>query len=147
MLARTFADDITQENNLLLYLEITQSLANYNTIREKLGGLQTYPEIGFVSEFEIQIETFNLKVVWENLYRRLTLIREFWKKSKVRDHHRACFAEKIQSAAMDQFVCVSVLWIFFPENTLGHGPKKWHIFFSAWHISSHIGICHLKFAP
>ena len=60
MLARIFADDITQENNLLLYLEITQSLANYNTIREKLGGLQTYPEIGFVSEFEIQVETFNL---------------------------------------------------------------------------------------
>ena len=49
MLARTIADDITQENNLLLYLEITQSLANYDTIRDKLGGLQTFPEIGFVS--------------------------------------------------------------------------------------------------
>ena len=50
MLARTIADDITQENNLLLYLEITQSLANYDTIRDKLGGLQTFPEIGLVSD-------------------------------------------------------------------------------------------------
>ena len=49
MLARTIVDDITQENNLLLYLEITQSLANYDTIRDKLGGLPIYPEIGFVS--------------------------------------------------------------------------------------------------
>ena len=32
--------------------------------------------------------------------------------------------EKIQSAALRRFVYVSVLWIFFPENTLGDGPKK-----------------------
>ena len=32
--------------------------------------------------------------------------------------------KKIQSAALRRFVYVSVLWIFFPENTLGDGPKK-----------------------
>ena len=49
--------------------------------------------------------------------------------------------KKIQSAALNQFVYVSVLWIFFPEITLGDGPKKWHIFFfsaaylpSYWHM-------------
>ena len=73
---------------------------------------------------------------------RLTLILESRKKSKTRDHHRACFAgKKNQSAALMRFLYVSVLWIFFPENTLGHGLKKWHIFlFSAayflsyWHM-------------
>ena len=33
------------------------------------------------------------------------------------------FEKKIQSAALNRFVYVSVLWIF-PEMTLGDGPKK-----------------------
>ena len=49
-----------------------------------------------------------------------TLIRESW--------------EQIQNAenperSVASFVYVSVLWNFFPESTLGDGPKKWHIFF------------------
>ena len=55
--------------------------------------------------------------------------------------------KKIQSAALNQFVYVSVLWIFFPENTLGHGPKKWHIFLfitayfrAYWHMPFKINI-------
>ena len=36
----------------------------------------------------------------------------------------ACFAEKIRSAALRKFVYVSVLWIFFPEITLGDGPEN-----------------------
>ena len=36
---------------------------------------------------------------------------------------------------------------FFSEMTLGHGPKNGIYFCSAWHISSDIGLCHLKLAP
>ena len=36
---------------------------------------------------------------------------------------------------------------FFPESALGDGPKNGIYFCWARHISSNIGICHLKFAP
>ena len=55
----------------------------------------------------------------------LTLNDESWEKSKTRDRPRARFLENIQSAALHQFVYVSVLWIF-------------------WHICHRIGICHFK---
>ena len=48
------------------------------------------------------------------------------------------FRGKIQSAALNQFVYVSVLWIFY---ALGDDPEKWHIFLfsvayspSYWHM-------------
>ena len=34
------------------------------------------------------------------------------------------FRGKIQSAALNQFVYVSVLWIFY---ALGDDPEKWHM--------------------
>ena len=51
--------------------------------------------------------------------------------------------KKIQSVA--SFVYVPVLWIFFSETALGDGPKKWHIFSTAyfhiyWHMPFEIGI-------
>ena len=52
------------------------------------------------------------------------------------------FREKNQSAALHQFVYISV---FFPRSTLGYGRKN-GILFSARHITSHIGIFHLKLA-
>ena len=73
----------------------------------------------------------------------LTLIHKFWKKSKTRDRHRCVFRKKIQSAALHQFVYVFMLWIYFPESTLGYGQNGIY-FCSAWQISSHIGIYHLK---
>ena len=40
--------------------------------------------------------------------------------------------KKIRSAALNQFVYVSVLWIFFPGNCARWRSQKWHIFlFSA----------------
>ena len=53
-----------------------------------------------------------------NLYPRILEI-----KCKTRDRDRACFAEKIQSAALRHlymFLCFG----FFPEMTLGDGPKN-----------------------
>ena len=78
----------------------------------------------------------------------LTLIRESWKKIQNAGPSPSVFCGKnIQSAALNQFVYVSVLWIFFPEITLGDGPKKWHIFFfsaayfpSYWHMPFEISI-------
>ena len=81
-------------------------------------------------------------------YGYLTLILESWKKNPKRGTiTEGVLRKKIQSAALRRFVYVSVLWIFFPDNTLGHGPKKWHIFlFSAayflsyWHMPFEISI-------
>ena len=36
--------------------------------------------------------------------------------------------EKIQSAALQQFLYVPVLWVFFSESKLGDGPNEGHIF-------------------
>ena len=58
----------------------------------------------------------------------LTLIREFRKKFKMWDRHRARFTGKNPERSVASFVYVPLLWIFFPENALGDGPKKWHIF-------------------
>ena len=51
------------------------------------------------------------------------------------------FREKVQSAALNQFVCFYAI-DFISEITLGGGLKKWHIFLfiaadfhSYWHIS------------
>ena len=77
----------------------------------------------------------------------LTLIRESWKKIQNAGPSPSVFCgKKIRSAALRRFVYVSVLW-FFPKMTLGHGPKNGIYFCSARHISSHIGICHLKLIP
>ena len=55
------------------------------------------------------------------------LIRESWKKSKTRDRHRAHFLVKIESAALHQFLYVSVVWIFF-QKALSDGPINGPIF-------------------
>ena len=58
---------------------------------------------------------------------RLTLIRESWKKNPKRGTitERVLRKKKIQSAALRRCVCFigHNIWIFFPENTLGNGPK------------------------
>ena len=57
-------------------------------------------------------------------YTVLTLIRESWKKlPKLGTITERVSRKKIQSAALNRFVYVSVLWIF-SEMTLGDGPKK-----------------------
>ena len=55
----------------------------------------------------------------------LTLIRESWKKNP----KRGTITERVSwkknpERSVASFVNVSVLWIFFPEIALGHGPKK-----------------------
>ena len=76
----------------------------------------------------------------------LTLIRESWKKNPKRGTvTERVFRKKIHSAALHHlymFLCFG----FFPGNRARSRSQKWHIFFSARHIPSHIGICHLKFA-
>ena len=69
------------------------------------------------------------------------------KKSKTRDRHRARLAGKNSERSIASFVCVPMLWNFFPASALGDGPRKWHIFlFSAayfrtyWHMPFGIGI-------
>ena len=77
----------------------------------------------------------------------LTLIHKFWKKSKTRDRHRCVFRKKNPERSIASIcICFHAL-DFFPESTLGYGPKKWHIFlFSTayfhkyWHMSFEIGI-------
>ena len=55
----------------------------------------------------------------------LTLIREYWKKNPKRGTITdRVLRKEIQSAALNRFVYVSVLWIFFSEMTLGDGPKN-----------------------
>ena len=44
------------------------------------------------------------------------------------DHHRACFLGKKSKAETYTNLLNAALWIFFPQNTLGHGPAFW-IFF------------------
>ena len=77
-----------------------------------------------------------------NMPRWRKIYAVFW------DHHRACFAGK-KSRAQRCVICnISFFALdFFPEMTLGDGPKKWHIFlFSAayfpsyWHMPFEISI-------
>ena len=51
---------------------------------------------------------------------------ESWKKIQNAGPSPSVFCgKKIQSVALRRFVYVSVLWIFFPQNTLGDGPAFW----------------------
>ena len=79
---------------------------------------------------------------------RLTLIRESWKKNPKRGTitERPLRKKNPERSIEELYICFCAL-DFFPEMTLGHGPKNGIYFCSARHISSHIGICHLKFAP
>ena len=54
----------------------------------------------------------------------LILILESSKQSKTRDHHRACFAEKNPERSIKKICICFCALDFFPENTLGDGPKK-----------------------
>ena len=54
----------------------------------------------------------------------LTLILEFWKKSKTRDRHRACFRGKNPERSIEKICICFCALDFFPEDTLGDGPKK-----------------------
>ena len=55
----------------------------------------------------------------------LTLIRESWKQIQNAGPSPSVFCgKKIQSAALNQFVYVPVLWNFFPESALGDGLKN-----------------------
>ena len=58
----------------------------------------------------------------------LTLIRESWKKIQNAGPSPSAFRGKNPERSVASFIYVSVLWIFFPELALGHGPKKWHTF-------------------
>ena len=74
----------------------------------------------------------------------LTLIRESQKKNPKRGTvTERVLRKKIQSAALCylyMFLCFG----FFSEIALGDGSKNGIYFCSVRHISSHIGICHLK---
>ena len=78
----------------------------------------------------------------------LTLIRESWEKIQNAGPSPSVFCGgKIQSAALRRFVYISMLWIFSQKTRSATVPKNGIYFSSARHISSHIGICHLKFTP
>ena len=142
--------------NLFKYVEnLSQPFKHITDVNEAIvlvqGGVEEVDVIMVnyfnegAPEFEIaesmSDEYYRIKVRFE-IY-SLTLILESWKKkSKTRDHHRACFSEKKSRAQH----CINLYTLpcfgfFFPESTLGYGPKKWHIFlFSAayflsyWHM-------------
>ena len=65
------------------------------------------------------------------------------KKSKTRYHHRACFVEKIQSAALRHWYIFLCFGIFFRKWRSVMVPKTAFIFVKR-HISPYIGICNFK---
>ena len=98
------------------------------------------------NEIDVTVQTVHIRSTFRH-HNYLTLIRESWKKIQNAGLSPSAFRGKNPERSVASFVYVPVLWIFFPENALGDGPKKWHIFlFSTasfhtyWHMPFEIGI-------
>ena len=67
----------------------------------------------------LKLNTLKVKLV--------ALIRESWKNQNAGPSLSVFSDKKIRSAALHHLYII-LCFGFFPEITLGHGPKKWHIF-------------------
>ena len=110
------------------------------TARNQQKWLRNYPNSNFRKTIYFQ------KFVFSAFFGKTIKLDDFnpkMEKNPKRGTITECvLRKKIQSSAMNQFLYVSVLWIFFVD-----GPKKWHIFFfseaylpSYWHMPFEISI-------
>ena len=88
----------------------------------------------------------------ERFWRILKVLNPYpWilEKSKMRDHHRACFAKKnpernIMLPVLNHLYMVLCFRIFFRKSRSVTVPKIGIYFYSNWHIFHHNGICYFK---
>ena len=74
-------------------------LATKNLATNQTSSNQKFCDLEFLICVDC-LGLFTVQILTKIKLTRLTLILESWKKSKTRDHHRACFAEK-NSRAQD----------------------------------------------